>query len=56
MFAVLDGHSGDRAAEFCKKHIREALIKKAALLEEGADTCQHIKEGKFLCLTKGLID
>lgn len=45
MFAVFDGHSGDRAAEFCQKNFTQMLQSKAEALEKG-DTCQTLKDGK----------
>lgn len=45
LFAVFDGHSGDRAADFCESNFLQALIKCANDLERG-DTSKTIKQGK----------
>lgn len=45
LFAVFDGHSGDRAADFCEKNISQMIIRNANQIERG-DTLQAIKQGK----------
>jgi serine/threonine protein phosphatase PrpC len=47
LFAVFDGHAGDKAADYCQQHFNERLVQKAEALERG-DTCQTIKDGKCL--------
>jgi serine/threonine protein phosphatase PrpC len=47
---VFDGHSGDRAAEYCKKYFSQLLLSKAEALERG-DTCLALKECKCNALS-----
>lgn len=46
LFAVFDGHAGDKAADYCQSNFNERLVQKAEALERG-DTCQTIKDGKL---------
>lgn len=43
-FAVFDGHSGDRAAQFCSENLSKKLLKNPFLEK---DTCQAVREGKI---------
>ena len=45
LFAVFDGHAGEKAADFCQQNFTQKLIQRAEALERG-DTCKTIKEGK----------
>jgi serine/threonine protein phosphatase PrpC len=51
LFAVFDGHSGDKAAVFCEKNMAKKLLQRASSLERG-DSCAAIKEGKVMYQTK----
>lgn len=34
LFAVFDGHSGDRAADYCVQHLSKKLIKSSKIIAD----------------------
>ncbi len=50
---VLDGHSGDKAADYCKKNVGRMLSKQTSLER---DSCNAVREGNInLCNASPLV-